>query len=118
MNIECERFYNRIIGMVCEKMTGRVQGEVARKIEGVWKRNVLLARSKVKRNGIKSKTAENSDEEVGPPETQNICFGTLKKFYKKQPYWRVKIKSCVLKLENSAEFILPPVKSKLLSDFF
>jgi len=59
-----------------------------------------------------------SEDEYLIPECSNTLTGKLIRFRKEKPYWKAKLRGCILRFENQNEKIIPKVTINVISDFF
>lgn len=120
MNIETEEKYHMIIEETIKKMSEKVPIDTLKKIKTLWKKSLIQTFSNRRRSRPKPlpKQDPDSDDEYLTPECPDILISRLISFKKQKPFWKAKLKGCVLRFENQNEKIIPSITMNVKSDFF
>lgn len=120
MNIETEAKYSTIIEETIKKMSEKIPIDTLKKIKTVWKKSLTQTYNNRRRSRPKPQPKQDpdSDDEYLIPECPDVLISRLISFRKKKPYWKAKLRGCVLKFENQNEKIFPKITMNVKSDFF
>lgn len=120
MNIETERKYHDIIEKTIIQMAAKVPLETLQLIKTSWRKSLSQTFNQRRKTRKKLQVIKDPDSEDDYliPECPSTLTGKLIRFRKEKPYWKAKLRGCILRFENQNEKILPKVTINVISDFF